>query len=99
MPADTSQTRKPPLRVKLAPEKGNELVGWLLLALGLLLTLSLGSYSPRDPSFFHSVPGPEVRTHNLIGKLGAEVSAVAVQFLGPTALLVPALLLIGGWRR
>ena len=59
MPAEPTETRKPPLRMKLAPEKGNELVGWLLLALGLLIALSLGSYDPRDPSFLHRLPGPD----------------------------------------
>src|SRR4029453_18893420 len=37
--------------------------------------------------------------HNLIGRFGAQLSAFAFQFLGPTALVLPLLMLAAGWRR
>ena len=64
-------------RPTLSPEKGSELLGLLLLAVGVFLVLSLGSYHPEDPSLFHRVAGEETRTLNWVGPAGAQISAVA----------------------
>jgi S-DNA-T family DNA segregation ATPase FtsK/SpoIIIE len=87
-------------RPTISPEKGSELVGLLLLFLGLFLALSFGSYHSGDPSVFHRTTAEEVaRARNWIGPAGAQVAAVAFAFLGLTCLLVPFFLLVAGWRR
>ncbi len=87
-----------PERPTLSPEKGNELLGLLLLAAALFLSLSLGSHHPQDPSLLHSVPAP-AHAHNWAGSVGAQVSAVAFGFFGLTCFLIPLFLLLSGWRR
>jgi S-DNA-T family DNA segregation ATPase FtsK/SpoIIIE len=93
-----TKTSKPRERAALSPEKGNELVGLLLVSLAAFLLLSLGSYHPQDPSVFHRVAEP-VRAHNWAGAAGAHVAALSFSFLGLTCLLVPFFLLTAGWRR
>jgi S-DNA-T family DNA segregation ATPase FtsK/SpoIIIE len=93
-----TKTSKPRERPTLSPEKGNELVGILLVFLAVFLFLSLGSYHPQDPSLFHRVSEP-ARAHNWAGSAGAHVSALSFSFLGLTCLLVPFFLLTAGWRR
>jgi S-DNA-T family DNA segregation ATPase FtsK/SpoIIIE len=88
-----------PERPTLSPEKGNELLGVLLLAVALFLTLSLGSHHPQDPSLLHHVADAEVHAHNWAGSVGAQVSAVSFGFFGLTCLLIPFFLLVAGWRR
>ena len=87
-----------PERPTLSPEKGNELLGILLLAAAAFLILSLGSHHPQDPSLLHSVPA-DVRAHNWAGSVGAQVSAMAFGFFGLTCFLIPLFLLVSGWRR
>jgi S-DNA-T family DNA segregation ATPase FtsK/SpoIIIE len=84
----------------LHPAKGNEVVGILQVTLGLLLAASLLTFHPADPSFLHD-PGPagSDRIHNVIGTVGAQIAAACFGLLGLPALLLPALLLITGWRR
>ncbi|HYN20459.1 MAG TPA: DNA translocase FtsK [Thermoanaerobaculia bacterium] len=86
-------------RPTISPEKGNELLGLLLLALGLILAFSLSTYRPGDPSIFHRVADEGARVRNWVGPAGAHTAAVAFSFLGLTCLLVPIFLLIAGWRR
>jgi DNA segregation ATPase FtsK/SpoIIIE, S-DNA-T family len=87
-----------PERPTLSPEKGNELLGILLLAAAAFLVLCLGSHHPQDPSLLHRVPA-EARAHNWAGAVGAQVSAMAFGFLGLTCFLIPFFLLVAGWRR
>jgi DNA segregation ATPase FtsK/SpoIIIE, S-DNA-T family len=93
-----SKTNKPRERPTLSPEKGNELLGLLLLFLGVFLVLSFGSYHPGDPSLFHRVADP-ARAHNWTGSAGAHTAAVAFSFFGLTSFLVPVFLFMAGWRR
>ncbi len=83
----------------LSPEKSRELLGILLVALALFLGLALGTYHPEDPSFFHRTISDASRTRNAAGPVGAEIAALAFQFLGASCLAVPFFLLVGGWRR
>jgi S-DNA-T family DNA segregation ATPase FtsK/SpoIIIE len=87
-----------PERPTFSPEKGNELLGILLLAIAAFLALSLGSHHPQDPSLLHSVPA-DAHVHNWAGSVGAQVSAVAFGFFGLTCFLIPLFLLVAGWRR
>jgi len=93
-----TKTSKPRERAVLSPEKGSELVGLLLLFVGVFLALALASYRPDDPSLFHKV-AEEVRPKNWTGAIGAHVAALAYSFLGLTCLLVPFLLVFTGWKR
>ncbi len=89
-----------PERPTLSAEKGNELLGLLLLAAAAFLILCLGSHHPQDPSLLHRVPTePAAPVHNWAGEVGAQVSAVAFGFFGLTCFLVPLFLVISGWRR
>jgi DNA segregation ATPase FtsK/SpoIIIE, S-DNA-T family len=88
-----------PERPTLSPEKGNEILGLLLLAVGVFLVLSLGSYHPQDPSLLHRVADEGAHPRNWIGDIGAHLAAVAFAFFGLTCLLIPFFLLVAGWRR
>ncbi len=83
---------------KLAPEKSHELVGIALLVVGAVTLVAVLSYHPLDPSFVNPVDD-DVRPRNLIGPVGAQLSAVFFEFIGLTALLAPVFLLVAGWRR
>jgi len=65
-------------------------MGLLLLAAGLLIILSLLSYSATDPCF--SVSGSGLKTQNIIGIIGAYLSDVLLRLFGITAYLLPLLL-------
>ncbi|MGB6483425.1 MAG: DNA translocase FtsK [Candidatus Acidiferrales bacterium] len=68
----------------------NELVGFIGATLGVLLALSLLSYSPQDASFNVSAPPPiGGPTHNWIGPVGAHVADLFFQGLGYAAFLLP----------
>ncbi|MFL6203067.1 MAG: DNA translocase FtsK, partial [Thermoanaerobaculia bacterium] len=86
-------------RPTISPEKGNELVGLLLLALGVFLAFSLATYHPGDPSVFHRVAAEAAHARNWVGPFGAHAAAVAFSFFGLTCLLIPLFLVVAGWRR
>ncbi|MGC4015937.1 MAG: DNA translocase FtsK [Luteolibacter sp.] len=75
----------------------NEITGIILLAVGLLLALSLVSYSPSGlPQFgflepFSDKSGP--REGNLIGPVGAILAFVQILLFGATAWLIPVTLM------
>src|SRR5690348_5570006 len=80
----------------------SELVGFLLVILGLLVLCSLVSYFPSDPSFDTSGSAPG-GIHNWIGLIGAYGADVLGQLLGWAAYLVPLALFFSGsrliWRK
>ncbi len=84
-------------RVKLPPGKGEELLGIVLLTVAILLTASLVSYHPRDPSLFHASSEPQ-RVENFIGQVGAHAAALCFGLLGLAALLLPVFVAATGWR-
>jgi S-DNA-T family DNA segregation ATPase FtsK/SpoIIIE len=90
---------KRPAPPALSPEKGKELMAFLLLSAGGLLAFSLGSYDPRDASLLHRVGEVESQARNWAGAVGSEIAALGFAFLGVSSFLVPLFLLIGGWRR
>jgi len=63
------------------------MVGLLLFTLGLLLFLSLVSYSAIDPCFSVSGSGAPIR--NYIGIIGAYLSDVLLQLVGVSAYFIP----------
>ncbi len=68
------------------------MVGLLLFAFGLLLTLSLISYSSSDPCF--SVSGSSAPTKNVIGIIGAYLSDALLRLFGIASYII-AIMLIG----
>jgi len=75
----------------------NELIGFLCIVLGLLISGALLSYSPKDPSF--NVAGnPNVGVQNWIGPIGSYGADGAFQLLGYAAFLLPMALLALGWK-
>ena len=64
----------------------NEILSMTLIFLSLLLFLSLITYSPNDPSFFHS--NNTNSTSNLIGIIGAYLSDIFFFVLGYSSYLL-----------
>jgi S-DNA-T family DNA segregation ATPase FtsK/SpoIIIE len=76
----------------------NELVGLLMLVAGLLLLLSLVSYTPLDPSLDTAGGYLSGRpAHNWAGLLGAGISDLLLQTEGVSAFLLPLLVGALGW--
>jgi S-DNA-T family DNA segregation ATPase FtsK/SpoIIIE len=68
----------------------NEIVGLVLFAIGLLITLSLISYSATDPCF--SVSGTGAAVRNTIGIIGAYLSDALLHLFGLSAYVIPLLM-------
>jgi S-DNA-T family DNA segregation ATPase FtsK/SpoIIIE len=77
----------------------NELIGFLCITLAVLMALALISYSPRDAALNVAAPAPEGGlARNWIGPVGAYGADIFFQMLGFAAFLLPAAILILGWR-
>jgi S-DNA-T family DNA segregation ATPase FtsK/SpoIIIE len=77
--------------------RGGELIGILILAIGISLGAALVTYHSDDASAFHSSTNTVVK--NLIGYYGATIAWVFVSFFGFASLLFPLALLVIGWKR
>jgi DNA segregation ATPase FtsK/SpoIIIE, S-DNA-T family len=77
----------------------NELIGFVCMAVAVLLGLSLLSYNPHDPAFNVSAAsmGDSV-VRNWIGPAGSYTADLFFQFLGFAAFLLPAALGMLGYR-
>ena len=75
----------------------NELVGFSLIAVALLLFLALASYSPFDPSLNTAASGSST-IHNWIGPVGAVTSDLALQAFGIAVFSIPVMLGMLGLR-
>jgi S-DNA-T family DNA segregation ATPase FtsK/SpoIIIE len=73
----------------------NEVVGFLLLSMGLAILLSLVSYHAQDPSW-NTAAGS--RPLNLAGYPGAWLSDVLIQTFGAAAFLFPLLAFLLSWK-
>jgi DNA segregation ATPase FtsK/SpoIIIE, S-DNA-T family len=73
----------------------NELVGLLLLSLGVVLLLSLASYHVQDPSLNTAAA---TRPRNLIGYPGAWFADLLLQGFGIGAFVLPILLFGLAWK-
>ena len=78
----------------------NELIGFLCLTLAILIGLALLSYNPHDGAFNVSASAQDGQhvTHNWIGPAGAYTSDLLFQIFGFAAFLLPAALIVVGWR-
>ncbi|MFQ5927181.1 MAG: DNA translocase FtsK 4TM domain-containing protein, partial [Terriglobia bacterium] len=80
----------------------NELIGFLWLVVGVLLTLALVSYNPLDPSLNVAVPSPEALgeplARNWVGVVGAYVADLLLQALGYAVVLLPLVSFLLAWN-
>jgi S-DNA-T family DNA segregation ATPase FtsK/SpoIIIE len=77
----------------------NELIGFLCITLAVLIALALISYSPHDVALNVAAPPAESGlAGNWIGPVGAYGADLLFQALGFAAFLLPAALLVLGWR-
>ncbi|MGH1424207.1 MAG: DNA translocase FtsK 4TM domain-containing protein [Pseudooceanicola sp.] len=72
--------------------RGKELVGVVLLGIGILATIAFGSYSPDDPSWMSFTDAP---VQNWLGRIGAGLSAPSFMILGMGSWGIAVMLL--GW--
>ena len=78
----------------------NELIGFLLITMAILVALSLISYNPHDVAF--NVAGPPADgplAHNWIGPVGAFSADGLFQVFGFAAFLLPAGVVVLGLER
>src|SRR5882724_6647579 len=92
-----------PHKTTILPEGGRdflhrrmmELVGVAVAAAGVVLLLSLFTYSPGDPSLNHATGRAP---HNIVGLPGAYISDLLLQTFGLAIVLVPVALITWGVR-
>lgn len=72
-----------------------ELIGLALLAVSLMLTLALATWSVQDPSFSHATDAP---VRNLLGRAGASFADLSVQLFGLASIVLVLPVAIWGWR-
>jgi len=70
----------------------HEIIGILLVALGIFLFLSLVSYNPIDPSFFSYTSSKTKEIHNWMGVVGSYISSLLFQGFGLPCFLIPFVL-------
>jgi S-DNA-T family DNA segregation ATPase FtsK/SpoIIIE len=75
----------------------SEFVGVALFAAAILMIVALTTYEPGDPAWFFSA-GTDGVPVNFAGRVGAFVAELSFQLAGYAAYLVPALLVVFGWR-
>ncbi|GGE06701.1 DNA translocase FtsK [Gemmobacter megaterium] len=79
----------------MVEKRSKELLGLLLLALGFVMMLMLGSYSPDDPGWMVATDEP---ARNALGRVGAAVSSTLIIILGLGAWSLPVLAMVWGVR-
>ncbi|MET0868452.1 MAG: DNA translocase FtsK 4TM domain-containing protein [Pseudorhodoplanes sp.] len=72
-----------------------EIVGLALLALALLVTLALATWSVQDPSLSHAT---DSAVRNLLGRPGAIVSDLSIQLFGLASIVLVLPIAVWGWR-
>jgi S-DNA-T family DNA segregation ATPase FtsK/SpoIIIE len=77
--------------------RGGELVGIVVVAIGISLAAAVLTYHPRDSSAFYTSTDTEIR--NAIGYYGATLAWIFIGFFGFASLLFPGVLLVAGWNR
>ena len=76
-------------------KRGRELFGIALAALGLLVAVMVGSYSPDDPSWISATDAP---VQNWLGHFGAATAAPLMMVIGLGIWVVPLVLISWGIR-
>src|ERR1700689_1041483 len=73
----------------------NEVIGFLLLSLGLVILLSLVSYHTQDPSWDTAAIA---RPMNLVGYPGSYLADLAFQTFGAASFLFPLMAFLLSWK-
>ena len=76
-------------------KRGKELIGLLLIGVGLLVAAMIGSYAPDDSNWMVSSDAP---VQNWMGQTGASISFLLITFLGKGAWALPTFLFAWGTR-
>jgi S-DNA-T family DNA segregation ATPase FtsK/SpoIIIE len=87
----SKKKKKPPSKQQLKRGKrsiSSDIVGIILIFLGLLLLVSLISYDPHDPSWA-SVSTSGQSIHNYAGRIGASIAEAFFQFMGFVSFIIP----------
>jgi len=93
-----SATRRSDVGSWVPTERLSEIVGVLLMASALMVTVSLLSHVPTDPAWYFKETTPRP-TENLIGPAGAFLSEAFLQVFGLASYLLAAFLFLAGWNR
>jgi len=93
------QTRRDPLldaTIQEAIEKrGRELLGILMIAVGVMIALMLGSFSAEDPSWMSASDAP---VRNWMGPIGAAIAAPVFMIIGKASWGLAAGFIVWGLR-
>ncbi|WP_270732478.1 DNA translocase FtsK [Shimia sp. Alg240-R146] len=76
-------------------KRGKELIGFVLIGLGLMAAAMIASYTPTDPSFLSVTDAP---VQNWMGWIGASISAGLFVIIGFASWGVAAVLAVWGVR-
>ena len=76
-------------------KRGKELLGVVLLALGVMAAMMIGSYTPDDPSWMLATDAP---AQNWLGRMGASLAAPLFMIVGWGAWGLAVVLLVWGAR-
>ena len=76
-------------------KRGKELIGIVLIVLGLMAAAMIGSYTPDDPNWMVST---DAQVQNLLGRTGASIAAPLFMIVGWGAWGIAAILLVWGAR-
>ncbi|MDT7042641.1 DNA translocase FtsK [Candidatus Nitronereus thalassa] len=91
-----SEVSSPPFKLS------REILGISLFTLGVLVFLSVWSYSPQDPSWLGPLISPSNESNgvsqNVVGMVGATIAAGLVWLVGSAALMIPILIMLQGIR-
>jgi DNA segregation ATPase FtsK/SpoIIIE, S-DNA-T family len=75
--------------------RGRELMGLILILVGLSFIAMLGSYSPEDPGWMVATEEP---AENMLGRAGAAIASTLIIVIGKGAWAIPVILLAWGGR-
>ena len=76
-------------------KRGKELFGFLLIAVGVLMAIMVGSYTAEDPSWISATDAP---VQNWLGRFGASTAAPLMMVAGVGIWAMPLILLTWGAR-
>lgn len=76
-------------------KRGKELIGLLLIGVGLLVAAMIGSYTPDDSNWMVSTDAP---VQNWLGQTGASIAFLLITFLGKGAWAISVFLFAWGAR-
>ena len=76
-------------------KRGKELIGIVLIVIGLMAAAMIGSYTPDDPNWMVST---DAQVQNWLGRTGASIAAPLFMIVGWGAWGIAAILLVWGAR-